>query len=70
MRIKSAFTTPNDVHDNWTSDWFNKDKRDKILRHNKGVSLFFFKTGGRQAHLSQCLQDAMAEHTAQNTMQL
>jgi hypothetical protein len=69
MPIKSAFTTPNDVHDNWTSEWFNKDNRDKILRHNNGVSPFF-KTGGRQAHLSQCLQDAMAEHTAKNITQL
>jgi hypothetical protein len=30
----------------------------------------FYKTGGSQAHLSECLQHAMAEHTAQNIRQL
>jgi hypothetical protein len=41
----------------------------KILRHNNGVSAFF-KTGGRQPDLSPFLQNAMAQHTAPNVMQV
>jgi len=35
-----------------------------------GVSVFFLTGGSRQAHSSQCLQDATAEHAAQNITQL